>query len=83
MGWNYVESTRPTPLLEGFAETPRFYFAHSYHAVCDDPNDQVGVTTYGYPFPSAIERGNISGIQFHPEKSHRFGLHIFENFLAS
>lgn len=82
MGWNYVHRTANGALFGDGAVTPRFYFAHSYHLVCDDEADVAGVTRYGYPFVSAIRRGNISGIQFHPEKSHRFGLEIFRSFLA-
>ena len=82
MGWNYVHVTRPTPLLADLGELPRFYFAHSYHAVASDPADVAAVTVYGYEFPSVLVRGNLMGAQFHPEKSHRFGMKIFENFLA-
>jgi glutamine amidotransferase len=82
MGWNHVRVAQPTPLLAGFAESPRFYFAHSYHMVCTDPSDAAGVTTYGYEFPSVVVHDNVMGAQFHPEKSHRFGIKIFENFLA-
>jgi glutamine amidotransferase len=82
MGWNYVHPTRETPLLRDLGEHPRFYFAHSYHAVCSDPADVAGVTVYGYEFSSVIVRDNVVGAQFHPEKSHRFGMKIFENFLA-
>lgn len=82
MGWNYVRPTANGALFAELGESPRFYFAHSYHLVCDDEADVAGVTRYGSPFVSAVHRGNISGIQFHPEKSHRFGLQVFRNFLA-
>jgi glutamine amidotransferase len=82
MGWNYVRTVRPHGLVANFGEDTRFYFAHSYHLVCDDAADVVGLTTYGYEFPSVVQRGNVMGAQFHPEKSHRFGMKIFENFLA-
>jgi glutamine amidotransferase len=82
MGWNVVRPADGAPLLADLGERPRFYFAHSYHLECDDPADVIGTTTYGYEFVSAVQRENIAGIQFHPEKSHRFGLRIFENFLA-
>lgn len=82
MGWNYVRKVRPHGLVANLGEDPRFYFAHSYHMVCDEPEDIVGLTTYGYEFPSIVQRGNVMGAQFHPEKSHRFGMKIFENFLA-
>ena len=82
MGWNYVRPTASSALFADLGPSPRFYFAHSYHLVCEDEADVAGVTRYGYPFVSAVHRGNISGIQFHPEKSHRFGLQVFRNFLA-
>ena len=83
MGWNYASTVDGAVLLAGFEQTPRFYFAHSYHVECDDTADVAGWTTYGYRFASVVQHENIGGIQFHPEKSHRFGLKIFENFLAS
>lgn len=82
MGWNYVRPTANGALFADLGSSPRFYFAHSYHFVCEDEADVAGVTRYGHPFVSAVHRGNISGIQFHPEKSHRFGLQVFRNFLA-
>lgn len=82
MGWNYVRPTANGALFADLGNTPRFYFAHSYYFACDDEADVAGVTRYGHPFVSAVHRGNISGIQFHPEKSHRFGLQVFRNFLA-
>jgi len=82
MGWNLVRAVGPTPLLDGLDDHPRFYFAHSYYLACDDPADAVGLTTYGSPFPSVVQRGNVYGAQFHPEKSHRFGLRFLENFVG-
>lgn len=82
MGWNYVRPTANGALFTDLGPSPRFYFAHSFHLVCDDEADVAGMTRHGYPFVSAVHRGNISGIQFHPEKSHRFGLQVFRNFLA-
>lgn len=83
MGWNWVERANDAALLGGFEETPRFYFAHSYHVEPAVPADVAGWTEYGYRFAAAVQHENIGGIQFHPEKSHRFGLRVFENFLAS
>jgi glutamine amidotransferase len=82
MGWNTVRSVRPTALLESGA-TPRFYFAHSYHYRCADERDMVGATTYGYEFASVIARDNVLGVQFHPEKSHRFGLALLRRFIEA
>ena len=58
----------------------RFYFVHSYHALCDNPEDVLTTTFYGYNFTSSFERDNIVGVQFHPEKSHKFGMQILKNF---
>lgn len=82
MGWNYIEVPAPAALLENLPAEPRFYFVHSYHLVCDDPGDVMCWTTYGYRFASGIHRGNLWGTQFHPEKSHAFGLALIRNFIA-
>ncbi len=81
MGWNALDLA--TGATEGVAPDARFYFVHSYHLVCHDERDVFARTTYGYPFVSAVRRGNIFGVQFHPEKSHRFGLALMEWFSAS
>lgn len=80
MGWNDVRVSRTNPLLDRGEQ--RFYFLHSYHVVCDDRDDVIGEATHGYPFACAVARGNVFGVQFHPEKSHRFGLQLFRNFAA-
>lgn len=80
MGWNSVRLREGESLSFGFEETPRFYFAHSYYVACDDAADTVGQTKYGLEFTSIFRRKNILGMQFHPEKSHRFGLQILRNF---
>lgn len=80
MGWSDVHPVRATKLFQGIDE-PRYYFVHSYHLLCNDPNDVQANADYGYPFTASVERGNILGVQFHPEKSHRFGMKLFENFV--
>jgi glutamine amidotransferase len=80
MGWNTVNVAASHALFEGLDEEPRFYFVHSYHLACHDSKDVVGVTHYGYDFPAVVARGNIMGTQFHPEKSHRFGMQLLKNF---
>ena len=82
MGWNFIEPAKPDPLLRDLPPEPRFYFVHSYHLVCDDAADVLTWTQYGHRFASAVQRGNIWGTQFHPEKSHKFGLALLKNFLA-
>jgi glutamine amidotransferase len=79
MGWNELFQQKQTAL---FADLPKdfyLYFVHSFHAVCDDKY-AIGKTHYGYEFVSAVQNGNIYGIQPHPEKSHENGLKIIENF---
>ncbi len=81
MGWDIVDIRKTVPLVEGIMERPRYYFVHSYHAVCRDSTDILMSCSYGYEFTAAVNRGNIYGTQFHPEKSHRFGMKIMENFV--
>jgi glutamine amidotransferase len=80
MGWNVVEPVREDAVFSGL-HAPRFYFVHSYHVVCNREEDILGVTTHGYPFASVIHRDNIWGMQFHPEKSHKFGMKLLSNFV--
>lgn len=81
MGWNTVCTTKPHYLFDGVGTTERFYFAHSYHLVCDSESDVLATTTYGAPFASAVQRENVIGIQFHPEKSHALGLQVLSRFV--
>ena len=62
-------------------EKPIFYFAHSYHIRPNDQGDVITKTAYGYEFSSTIEKENIMGVQFHPEKSHKFGMKLLKNFV--
>jgi len=80
MGWNRM-FTKEHPLFEGLDDEHYLYFVHTYHAVCDDAEDIIGETYYGYKFTSAVAHDNIMGIQPHPEKSHKNGLQILENFI--
>ncbi len=85
MGWNEMfqqsvgADLRVCPLFKGLPNDFYLYFVHSFHAVCDDKY-AIGKTHYGYEFVSAVQNGNIYGIQPHPEKSHENGLKIIENF---
>jgi len=81
MRWNIVSSCKPNVLFDSENNEERFYFAHSYHAVCNDQEDVLTYTTYGYPFVSSINRDNIIGVQFHPEKSHVFGMRMLYNYI--
>ncbi len=80
MGWNRM-FTKNHPLFAGLDEMHYLYFVHSYHAVVTDEETAIGKTVYGYEFASAIAKENVLGIQPHPEKSHKNGLHIIENFV--
>jgi glutamine amidotransferase len=80
MGWNLVQPVNRHPLTQNLPEEPRFYFVHSFHVQVDDPVDSLLRTHYGLDFDAAIAHGNICGAQFHPEKSHRFGMRLLTNF---
>ncbi len=82
MGWNYVALVNPSPLVSQLPDAPRFYFVHSYYVKVKDPNHSVMKTHYGLDFDSVIQKDNIFGAQFHPEKSHKFGMKILENFAS-
>jgi len=81
MGWNLVQPKKECPLLAEMPAEPRFYFVHSYHLVCDDEQDVLTTTNWGYDFASAVARDNIYGVQFHPEKSHKYGIRLVTNFV--
>lgn len=84
MGWNRVTPTEPTPYLARLGESgSRYYFVHSFYAEPSDASDVSGTTDYGIRFPSAVARGNVVGVQFHPEKSHRFGMQLLGSFLIT
>lgn len=80
MGWNEIAIQNNSRLFDGLSDAARFYFVHSYHLKCTDERDIEATTFHGYNFVSAIERENIYGVQFHPEKSHRFGMKVLKNF---
>ena len=80
MGWNVVNSNKESELTLGVEAETRFYFVHSYAVFSDNPNTCILETSYGVDFDSAIQKGQIFGVQFHPEKSHRFGAKLFRNF---
>jgi imidazole glycerol-phosphate synthase subunit HisH len=80
MGWNLVKEKEKSPLTENFTGDYRFYFVHSYYVKVEDEKNSILQTTYGVTFDSAIQKDNIFGAQFHPEKSHRFGMQLFKNF---
>lgn len=89
MGWSRLTPVAPVPgsvtlASRLFAQTDpgqQYYFVHSYHVCCSDPADVIATATHGYAFTAAIGRGHIVGTQFHPEKSHKFGLQLIRNFV--
>ena len=81
MGWNVVSASLANPLLPVGAEEQRFYFVHSYKVVPDDPEVTIATANYGGEFCAAFQQGNVFGVQFHPEKSHRFGLDLMRRFV--
>lgn len=83
MGWHDIEVVKPSPLMEGLEKESRFYFAHSFHVEPEQSSDTLVCANYGYRFAAAVERGNIAGVQFHPEKSHKFGLRLLKNFAVN
>jgi imidazole glycerol-phosphate synthase subunit HisH len=80
MGWNTVTPLKNSLLFEDMYPEPRFYFVHSYHVRCRNASDALTSTRYGFDFTSSLERGHIAGVQFHPEKSHKFGMQLLKNF---
>lgn len=82
MGWNTLKARKSSPLLKDMPAESRFYFVHSYYAETEDPAIDIATSEYGLEFVSAYSRNNVMGVQFHPEKSHKFGMQLFRNFAA-
>ncbi len=80
MGWADTEFQEQNPLFANVSDTPRYYYVHSYHVACDQSSDELCHAVHGYRFTSGVTSGNIYGVQFHPEKSHRFGKQVLNNF---
>lgn len=80
MGWNNIEPKKSIPLFDGLDFGARFYFLHSFYLACRKSEDVAAVTSHGREFVSAVSSGNVYGVQFHPEKSHGWGLRLLENF---
>jgi glutamine amidotransferase len=81
MGWNTVKVQREGTLFKDMYAEPRFYFVHSFHVVSHNLEDVLATTEYGYDFVSVIQHGHIMAAQFHPEKSHKFGMKLYKNFV--
>lgn len=81
MGWNTVDIVKPNPLIKAEDGEQRFYFVHTYYAVCNNKEDVLATTHHGDEITAAFSRDNIYGVQFHPEKSHRFGMALINRFV--
>jgi glutamine amidotransferase len=80
MGWNLVELGEDMDLFAGLGSEKHFYFAHSFYADVADSQAKVAFTDYGFRLPASVQKGNIYGVQFHPEKSSKAGLKVLQNF---
>lgn len=81
MGWNIVHYKNDNFLFEGLNEEQRFYFVHSYYVECKNDENILTIAEYGFKFTCGIQKRNVYGVQFHPEKSHKFGMNFFKNFI--
>jgi len=80
MGWNFVKQNKKSRLFENMFDEPRFYFVHSYYVQLNNEEEVLTSTEYNISFTSSFEKDNIFGVQFHPEKSHKFGMTLLKNF---
>lgn len=80
MGWNTIKVINENPLIKISDEEIRYYFVHSYYVKVSDENHSLAKTNYGLTFDSVIQKENIYGVQFHPEKSHKYGMTLLQNF---
>ena len=80
MGWNDIIAVKENKLLYGLETEAKFYFLHSYYFHCNNAQDTIAMTDYGLNFSCAVNKENIYGVQFHPEKSHQYGIQLLKNF---
>lgn len=83
MGWSEVNFEKEDPFFADMPEKSRFYFVHTYHIVCDNPEDVAVTAKYGYSFTAGFIKEDIIGMQFHPEKSHKYGMRLLSNFIEN
>ena len=81
MGWNELQIKKESRLFTDVRPDHRYYFVHAYHMVCNHEADILAESNYSYNFVAAVEKQHIVGVQFHPEKSHKFGMKLYENFI--
>lgn len=83
LGWEYVSVTNShSKLLKGFDEETKFYFAHSYYISCKNREEVILEANYMHSFDASVQKSNIAGVQFHPEKSHKYGMQLLTNFVS-
>jgi glutamine amidotransferase len=80
-GWNQINISKESHIMKDIPDQSDFYFVHSYHFICNNPSDILNETEYEYKFTSAVEKENIFGVQYHPEKSHDIGEKLLKNFI--
>jgi len=80
MGWNFIYSVKEHALVKNLPENPRYYFVHSYYVKCNNPEDALVTCHYGIDYTCGVQQGNVMGVQFHPEKSHKYGFQLLKNF---
>ena len=81
-GWNSIQKEKESSINRGLSDEESFYFVHSFHFLCQEKSDILHSTIYDYEFTSAVEKENIIGVQYHPEKSHEAGLTLLRNFIS-
>ena len=80
VGWNYVHVNKSYKLVNNLPEKPRYYFVHSYYVKCNNTQDILFSSNYGFEFTCGVQHENVMGVQFHPEKSHKYGFQLLKNF---
>lgn len=80
MGWNFIYSVKEHALVKNLPENQRYYFVHSYYVKCNNPEDALLTCHYGIDYTCGVQQGNVMGVQFHPEKSHKYGFQLLKNF---
>lgn len=81
MGWSSVQVNQKSPIFPEDQDHARFYFVHSYYVTCEEPKAVIASATHGERFTAAVNRDQVWGVQFHPEKSHKFGMRLLQGFL--
>jgi imidazole glycerol-phosphate synthase subunit HisH len=80
MGWNFIRIEKQHPIVRDLPVNPRYYFVHSYYVKCQNKEDVLLTSNYGIDFTCGLQHNNIIGVQFHPEKSHKYGFQLLKNF---